>query len=217
MGLAERRLRERKARREAILDAAEEIIAATGYDAMKMEDVADAAELSKGTLYLYFNAKDALCAAIAHRNLSVFVPELRKRLTEATTGLDGMCRLLRLYHEFSSKHAHLFRFAISWLSTPGRIDDGSDDFQNYRAKVGEILALAVETIQRGQRDGSVRADIDPLPYAFWSWLSFLGVVMADLGRESFAQRIPVPMDFGQLVPSHIDAVVRALSSEGANP
>ncbi len=216
MGLADRRQRERKARREAILDAAEDIIVRTGYQAMRMDEVAEAAELSKGTLYLYFETKDALCAAIAHRSLTEFVPDLRERLLQASSGLDGVRKLLQSYYEFTHGRTHHFRFAISWLSTPGRIDDTSADFQEYRAKVGEILALAVQAIERGQRDGSIRKDIEPLPYAFWTWLSFLGVMMADLGRESFAQRIPMPVDFAQLVPSHIDAVTRALESAGGS-
>jgi AcrR family transcriptional regulator len=65
MAVAARRERERIARREAILDAAQELVAMQGYHGMRMDSVAEAAELSKGTLYLYFENKDALCAAVA--------------------------------------------------------------------------------------------------------------------------------------------------------
>jgi hypothetical protein len=71
-------------------------------------------------------------------------------------------------------------------------------------------------LQRGQVDGTVRADVDPIPQAMQLWTSFIGVVMVSLNKESIAQRIPVPVDLDQLVPLHLDGIVRALSSEGAS-
>ena len=76
MAVAARRERERTARREAILDAAQELIAEEGYYGMRMDSVAEAVELSKGTLYLYFENKDALCAAVATRLLDALIPSI---------------------------------------------------------------------------------------------------------------------------------------------
>jgi hypothetical protein len=77
-----------------------------------------------------------------------------------------------------------------------------------------MLSLVVATLQRGQADGSIRADVDPLPQAMQLWTSFLGIVLVGLNREAMEQRIPVPVDLNQLVPLHLDAMRRALSSEG---
>ena len=96
------------------------------------------------------------------------------------------------------------------------MDDSTEAFQIYRGRVGDMLSLVVASLKRGQADGSIRADVDPLPQALQLWTSFLGVVMVGLNREAMAQRVPVPMDFEQLVPLHLDAMVRALSSEGAS-
>ena len=46
MAVAERREREREARREAILDAVQELTTEVGYQALRMDAVAEAAELS---------------------------------------------------------------------------------------------------------------------------------------------------------------------------
>ena len=48
MAVAARRERERTARREAILDAAQDLIAAEGYHGMRMDGVAEAARLQQG-------------------------------------------------------------------------------------------------------------------------------------------------------------------------
>jgi len=50
----------RAARREAILDAALDEFAASGFAAARMEDVARRAGVAKGTLYLYFRDKETL-------------------------------------------------------------------------------------------------------------------------------------------------------------
>jgi AcrR family transcriptional regulator len=46
-------------RRSEILAAATKVFATKGFVATRMEDIAKAARLAKGTLYLYFQSKDA--------------------------------------------------------------------------------------------------------------------------------------------------------------
>ena len=55
MAVAARRERERTARREAILDAAQELITAEGYHGLRMDAVAEAVELSKGMIISVFS------------------------------------------------------------------------------------------------------------------------------------------------------------------
>ncbi len=212
MAVAARRERERTARREAILDAAQELIAEQGYHGTRMDIVADAAELSKGTLYLYFENKDALCAAVATRLIDKLLPILERSVENTPTGLSACESLLRRYCEFTEENPHHFRFALEWLGTGERMDDSTEAFQAYRGRVGRMLLLVVAALERGQADGSVRADVDPLHQAVQLWTSFLGVILVALNKESIAQRIPAPVDLEQLVPLHLDAMVRALSS-----
>lgn len=51
-------------RREAILDAAKATFAANGYHATKISDVAKAAGISYGSIYWYFDSKEALFEAL---------------------------------------------------------------------------------------------------------------------------------------------------------
>ena len=52
--------RQRNERRDAILRAAEKVFSARGYPDASIADVIDAAQISRGTFYLYFDSKDAL-------------------------------------------------------------------------------------------------------------------------------------------------------------
>ncbi|MGB5809508.1 MAG: TetR/AcrR family transcriptional regulator [Polyangiales bacterium] len=213
MAVAARRERERVARREAILDAAQELTADVGYEALRMDAVADAAELSKGTLYLYFENKQALCAGVAARLIGRFMPMLEANVGKATSGLDAARRVLESYCAFTRENPQHFRFALNWLSAGEKLDDSTEAFRLYQQRVGEVLQHAVAAIQRGQSDGSVRADIEPLPHAVQLWSSMLGVILIDLNKESISQRIPVPVDLDQVVDLHIDAMARALAGK----
>ncbi len=55
-----RREREKLNRRNEILEAARKVFAEKGYETATVDDVANAAELSKGTIYLYFKSKSDL-------------------------------------------------------------------------------------------------------------------------------------------------------------
>src|SRR4051812_1003915 len=54
-------------RRRSILQAATEVFTDRGLDASTMDDVARAAGVAKGTVYLYFDSKEALVTALQGR------------------------------------------------------------------------------------------------------------------------------------------------------
>jgi AcrR family transcriptional regulator len=69
MGIQERKQRERERRRQQIIVAAKRVFSEKGYSKSTMEDIAREAELSPGTLYLYFKNKDELYASLSLRIL----------------------------------------------------------------------------------------------------------------------------------------------------
>ena len=69
MGIQERKKRERERRRQQIIVAAKRVFSEKGFLKTTMEDIAKEAELSPGTLYLYFKNKDELYASLSLRIL----------------------------------------------------------------------------------------------------------------------------------------------------
>jgi len=69
MGIQERKQRERERRRQQIVVAAKRMFSEKGFSKTTMEDIAREAELSPGTLYLYFKNKDELYASLSLRIL----------------------------------------------------------------------------------------------------------------------------------------------------
>jgi AcrR family transcriptional regulator len=54
-------------RRDAFLDVAQRLVETKGYEAMSIQDVLEALEVSKGAFYHYFDSKQALLEAVVER------------------------------------------------------------------------------------------------------------------------------------------------------
>lgn len=72
MSILERRLREREERSAAIRRAALQVFASKGLQEATMDEIAQAAELGKATLYYYFDSKESLIEALIESNLSLY-------------------------------------------------------------------------------------------------------------------------------------------------
>jgi TetR/AcrR family transcriptional regulator len=67
MGITERKEREKEHRKEEIIDAAQKVFFEKGLLLTTMDEIAEIAELSKGTLYLYYKSKENLYLAVMMR------------------------------------------------------------------------------------------------------------------------------------------------------
>ncbi len=72
MGIQDRREREKEQRRNQIIVAARRVFHKKGFTKATMKNIAKEAELGFGTLYLYFNNKEELYAAVSLRVLHYF-------------------------------------------------------------------------------------------------------------------------------------------------
>lgn len=68
--------------KEKIVNAALMTFSKYGYDRTRMDDVAEAAKVSKGRLYLYFKNKEELFYAISERNIAELKQQLSTLFTE---------------------------------------------------------------------------------------------------------------------------------------
>ena len=210
MTAAARRQREKEARREAILEAAEARLREVGPRVLTMDEVAQLAELSKGALYLYFPSKDALLAAVAERRMASHLPRVRAALRRARTGLDRVVTIVRAHQARFREEPEVFRMMIEWLLQP-ELDDRSDDFAAYRARVDEAFGMLIEALQEGRRDGSIRTDVDPLHQAMHLWSTSLGVFLMQHNASSIVRRLAQPVDFAKLPGLHEADLRRALA------
>ena len=86
-----------RARREHILDAAEQCFARAGFHATTMQDICREAGISAGALYLYFNSKEALIEGISTRSREEVLVAFEK-LDEPQDFVGGLAQVSRPYY-----------------------------------------------------------------------------------------------------------------------
>lgn len=215
MSISSRRQRERQERRASILDAAEAVFAAKGFAQATMDDIAAEAQLSKGTLYLYFKNKDDLLLALASRSVETAVEELERVAGSALGGTDAIRAMLGYQARHILDRPRMFRMMIAQISGEHEVDASVPSFERHRALVSRITAAFAGVIERGQRDGSLRADIEPMQTSVQLWGGLVGTMLLRLNRDRLMCRVAPHADFDKLVAGYIDLVCHGLQSANA--
>ncbi|GIG62356.1 hypothetical protein Lfu02_67280 [Longispora fulva] len=96
-------------RRRQILDAVADLLLADGYDNLTVSRVADRAGVAKGTVYLYFDSKNALIRALQADLWQLMLHDPVATLSDdALTWADRLDRLVAAWVEAESTHADLY-------------------------------------------------------------------------------------------------------------
>ena len=160
MGIIERKKREREKRRNQILEVAKALILDRGVPAISMQDIADEAELSKATIYLYFQSKEAILSEILGTSADAFIAYAEGRLEAASDGLSAIKILRESYLGFFVESPDIFICTgIKNYIPPAPASAGSEieELQHDR----KIRRLIAKVLKRGCDDGTLEASIDP--------------------------------------------------------
>lgn len=84
-------------KRGQILDGAKQVFMKMGFDAASMNDVTREAGVSKGTIYVYFQSKEDLFAALIEREKGRFTEALRDILAESKDAEQGLRRFATVF------------------------------------------------------------------------------------------------------------------------
>ncbi|MFC1851143.1 TetR/AcrR family transcriptional regulator [candidate division CSSED10-310 bacterium] len=188
MGIAERRLREKKQRRTDIVDAAERIFFSKGWDNATMEDVAEEAELSKGTLYLYFKTKEDLYLAIHLRGLKILETLFHQAVLNQANGFEKVKAIGQAYFAFAGQYPDYFN-ALSYYEMRELDFEDEDSPAAECARQGQITNyILVSALQEGIDDGSIRADIDPLMMTMVLWGQTTGLIQIASRKEQLIKQ-----------------------------
>jgi AcrR family transcriptional regulator len=194
MGTLERRERERVQRWESILDAAERVFFSKGVREATMDEVAEAAELSKGTIYLYFKSKQEIYYNINHRALLILRKMFEQVMDLPVPGAEKIREIGRAYYRFSQEYPDYFEAMMHFEAEVLKAEDaGSIGIECHEAGM-EVLGLVAESIRQGIADGSLRSDLDPMKTSILLWAQTDGVI------RIVARKCQQMKDFANLNP-----------------
>ena len=166
MGIAERLEREREQRRKTILNAAKKLFFRKGLENTTMDEIAENAELSKGTLYLYFQSKEILAISIIKEISDLMNKDLRKAADTGKNGIERIKDVTQALTDFFKKRRKEFQFFKYMDVVAASLGSENDIFMHWKSGVEEIIHVVLEIVIEGIEDGSIRRDIEPDKAAF---------------------------------------------------
>jgi AcrR family transcriptional regulator len=199
--------RRRAAHRPAeIVAAALEVFAERGFARARLDDIAKAAGVSKGALYLYFETKQDLFRAVVQdaiepRLLKIrtgveadlpFDEAARLGVGVLVSALQSNPRIGGVVKLIISESRNLPELALIW----------------HQSVITPLLSLIVSLVRRGQSSGEVRRG-DPELFA----LGLLGpLVLGLLWRETFEPIGAKPLPLEALASQHLDTVLKGMKA-----
>lgn len=145
-------------RTSAILEAANHVFGNKGFEAATVEEIAEAAGIAKGTIYLYYPSKEAIFAATLESHKVALMEEGDKALAGGNTVEDKLCAFIRCKALYFERNRDFFRIYFSQLGPvfPLRLSCAKEGArQTYLQQVEKLIVF----IRQAQAEGTIR----PLP------------------------------------------------------
>ncbi len=154
-------------KRQLILAAAAEVFSAHGFHQATIEQIAEAAGVGKGTVYLYFQSKRKLFDSLLLESLQRLIERTQEAIASESHPLSRLRRLTRIHLQILEKNHPLLQMILR--------ESTSEKIQSLRPEleqcVQELMGLYVRILQEGVAAGVLRPH-DPQVAA----LAFLGAV-----------------------------------------
>jgi AcrR family transcriptional regulator len=182
MGIHERKEREKERRREEILDAAQRVFVEKGLTTATVDDIAIAAELSKGTLYLYFESKEDIYIALMTRGLQLLYSMFNNTISVETSVVKILHRMEEAYTVFFNTQRNYFRMLDSAFRPNVHKEVSEEMRRTYTTQSQKNWEQIIDLFNRGVREKKIRNDINPVDMAIIIW-SNATTLMTRIDRE----------------------------------
>jgi AcrR family transcriptional regulator len=144
-------------RRAEIHEVAARLFRAKGYHATRIQDVAEALGMQKGSLYHYISSKEDLLRGIVETPIERMIADAREVLATGYPPEDKLTRVIEGHLRHFQEHRDLF--GIFLREDLDLLDQASDS--DLRALVGTYDALVDDLLREGMETGAFRTDLEP--------------------------------------------------------
>ncbi|MGI6011264.1 MAG: TetR/AcrR family transcriptional regulator [Ruminococcus sp.] len=129
--------------RETILTCALDLFYARGYDGVGVQEIADAAGITKPTLYYYFGSKKGLLCQVLHTYYSKLDEMLSKAVSFRGRIPERLFQIAKAYFAYASRYRKCYLLMLS-LFYSGRESEG---FQTVFPLIQEYYNRIVQVFQ----------------------------------------------------------------------
>lgn len=210
MSTAQRRAREKAQRRKDILAAARREFFERGFRQPTVDDVATRAQVSKGTIYLYFYSKEDILAHLLLEGLELLLGKIEvAAATPLSTAEASLRQLADVYLDFCSANPNYFRLIMAF--DRGRFEESISSQLHRRVLDQSLKSLTTvaQTIERGIEQGEFAA-CDAWEAAGSVWAAINGVLV--LAANPMRLQV-LRCERHKLYRATLDLVIRGLRKE----
>jgi AcrR family transcriptional regulator len=199
------RARRKEARPAELLEAALTTFQAKGFAATRMEDIATAAGVAKGTVYLYYPSKQAIFEALVRERLLPNLGRVQEHLAASPPGAAAQLRTLAMAVARMASDQRIIAVPRLVLAEAANFPDLA---RFYREEViARGLALVGGIVARGVAAGEFR-EVDP---DLAARIFMAPMLLSALWQATFAPVEGAPIPPEQLIELHLDMFIRALA------
>ncbi|HSC51018.1 MAG TPA: TetR/AcrR family transcriptional regulator, partial [Gaiellaceae bacterium] len=140
-------------KRRRLLDAAVRVFARKGYHASRVGDIAEEAGVAHGLLYHYFASKEDVLRAVFRETWRALIETIRSVEEAGDAPREQLRKVAEILLRSWRREPDLVRVLVLEVTRS----------QHLRGEMDEIVesfAAIQEIVERGQADGSIRADLD---------------------------------------------------------
>jgi len=204
MGTKDRRSREKSARRETILKAAKAVFAEKGVLATTIDDIAERAEVAKGTIYLYFRAKEEMFSALMDEGLALVGQRFGEAVDLALPADENLRRLCDAYCRLYREEPQYFKLLFFCSHADVRAKTCANP-----SECPGLPPLAV-LIQKGIDEGTFPPTVDPAKAAAIAWGSSNGIILMFEQALQGSTRFHLPIE--DLLRMNTELFIRGLKA-----
>jgi TetR/AcrR family transcriptional regulator len=189
MGIFERKEREKERRKDEIIDAARKVFFDRGLVAATMDEIAEAAELSKATLYLHFPSKEDLYLAVAMGGLRSLHGKFQEIIEQEPSVVRALHLMKDAYMEFFRTQRQYVQM-FSFLQMSQFHKQVSDHMRSTcDAENDKHWEAIINLLRRGVEQKIIRDDIDPTEMAIVLWTNASSLMLrADNETDMWKRR-----------------------------
>jgi TetR/AcrR family fatty acid metabolism transcriptional regulator len=140
-------------KRRLLLDAAVRVFARKGYHASRVGDIAEEAGVAYGLLYHYFQSKEEVLLTVFRETWRALIETIRSVEQAGDRPREQLRKVAEILLRSWARDPDLVRVLVLEVTRsqhlPGEMDE-----------IVESFAAIQEIVERGQADGSIRADLD---------------------------------------------------------
>ena len=154
-----RREREKLAHRHEIIDAATRIFAQKGFSNATLDEIAQEAEFSKGTIYLYFSNKEELLYSIIDEKTADYMKFLEDIFSGKVSFRQELLDYFRGFAEFAFNNIDFSNLLMS-LHAQGFKTFSEENAKKLESAHEKVIKIVTNRARKARDDGELR-DIPP--------------------------------------------------------